>query len=99
MTRLATVRCATQFKLDASGREGPFGYTVRKPVAVVSVAVTFMTTAVALPGTLPPRRARSTLPPGPMVWALRRVSRTRTGETGWEKGAVTINGCETMPLH
>ena len=56
----------------------PVGYTVSQLVAVVLVAVKFMTTEVALLGTLVPASCRFRLPPGPSGLPV-RVSRTRVG--------------------
>src|SRR2546426_12739258 len=60
-TRLGTVSPGTQFRSEALGRVAPSGHTVRKLEAVVSVTVTFSTTAVGateafISGT-PPRPA------------------------------------------
>ena len=52
-TRFGIVSPATQLRLEVSGRGTPCGNTVRYPAAVVSVTVTFMTTAAAFEGTPP----------------------------------------------
>src|SRR5215472_6161058 len=55
VTRLGRVWPALQFRLEASGRACPAGHTVRKLSAVVSVAVTFRTTAETPEAGTPPR--------------------------------------------
>src|SRR2546428_10840160 len=83
--RLGTVWPAAQFRSEAVGRPFPSGHTVRYPAAVVSVIVTFSTTAVGgaaevMAGT-PPSVATGTVmvPPGPTGPFAVRVSRMRLG--------------------
>src|SRR5882762_1236974 len=81
-TRLGTVTCASQLRLDARGTPDPAGNTVRKPPADWLTAVTLSTTAVALAGTAPtPPMARFKLPPLPSVLPLFLVSSRRLGVT------------------
>src|SRR5438445_9634538 len=90
MTRFGTVTPGVQLRLEASGRATPVGKTVKKPAALVLVAVTFITTALTpLAG----------IPPAPVIWTSRvpvgprcmpalalplpeRVSVMRAGVTG-----------------
>src|SRR5207302_10303838 len=89
MTRFGTVTPAAQLRLEASGRDTPVGKTVKKPAALVLVAVTFITTALTPAPGIPPAPVTwtSSVLPWPrcapaLVWPLpERVSVMRAGVT------------------
>src|SRR5262245_15778800 len=100
VTRLGTVWPGTKLRLETSGRESPDGQSVRKPAAVGSTTVTFITTAETPVAGTPPR---------PVIWAANvwplpsgpgtpprprpvRVSRMRAG-------AIPVNSPEGSGAH
>ena len=83
VTRLGTVCPATKFRLDASGIVTLCGNTIRKPGAVVSVAVTLRTTALTpVAGTPPFPSIWTLIVPPEASFELKRVSRMRAGVSG-----------------
>src|SRR4051812_23674554 len=94
MTRFGMVSFAPKFRLDTFALSVPCGHTVRNDGSVPPVAVVFITTLLAVIGTLPrPATCRSfefgavTFPLKPLVGETRE-SRIRFGVSGWKKSPV-----------